>query len=181
MARRCGRPIRARRCWCRKGLEAGRAIGHTQPAARHRVQREVLPKNVGVGRIAIGDRVVGLCKGDSQMCARRARERFLCSSGGRDHRPLRAARWAAGIATYAPDETALDRKSRSTAQRHEQTTAFHEVLDLRKALQADSACDVVGFGGRTVTGSLRSLLVRHRTPLLRDAVDLLGKLQVHVP
>jgi hypothetical protein len=32
-----------------------------------------------------------------------------------------------------------------------------------------------------VTGSLRSLLVGHRAPGLGNALDLLGKLQIHVP
>ena len=50
----------------------------------------------------------------------------------------------------------------------------------RESFPADAAGDVVGRRGRAVTRRLLRLLERHRAPRLRNALDLLGQLEIDV-
>src|ERR1700726_829230 len=49
-----------------RSIKAGRAISHAQPSPRSAVQRKILPKDVGMLRVPIRDRVLRSRERDAQ-------------------------------------------------------------------------------------------------------------------
>ena len=106
--------------------------------------------------ISIRDRMIRLSECDPHMRAGRSRDGFLRRGRARRAAARRASRHAAGIATHAAHDAALERQHRAAAERDEQAAALDEVLDLGEALPADAAGDVVGRGGRADARRLRA-------------------------
>src|SRR5256884_8201760 len=72
-------------------------------------------------------------------------------------------------------------RSRAVAERDQQTPGIDEALQLGDAAPADAAGDVVGFGRSAETRRGAGLLEGHGAPGPRDALNLLGELEIDVP
>src|SRR4029077_3892397 len=113
-------------------IEAGSAIGHPQPVPRHIVKREVLAEYIGLHRITVGQRMIGLIESHAHMCTWGSRRRLLRCCGGIGSTALRTARHTAGGTAYAAYHASFQRKHGPAAQSHEQAAFLDEVLKLRK-------------------------------------------------
>ena len=49
------------------GVEASGAVGHAEPAARRVVEREILAEDVGAGRIAVSEGMIGALESDADV------------------------------------------------------------------------------------------------------------------
>ena len=162
-----------------RSVKTGGAIRHAQPAARQRVEREVLSEHPGTRRISIGYRMLRSRERHPHVCARRLRRCAL--RGGRGGFTTARGAWhTARLAAHAAHQPALEGQHGAVAERDEQSAGSHKLLQLGKSGVADAPGDVVGRGRSAQTRRGSGLLEGHRRPGLVEALDLLGEFKIHV-
>ena len=122
--------------------------------------------------------MVGLREGDAHVGAGVRATR--CAAAAEAFAAARRCAARLRIAPHAAHDPAFEGEHGAAAERDEQAAVLDEALELGEALPADAARDVVRLCGRAVARRLRRLLEGHRAPGLRQAVDLLGQLEVDV-
>src|SRR5690242_3334567 len=119
--------------------------------------------------------MIGTVEGDADVGAGSARGGVLRGRGGGRSPSLGAARNAPSGPADTTNDASFERQYGTAAQRDEQAAVVDEALDLREALPADAAGDVIGLGGSAEAGSFGSLFERHGAPSLGETLDLFGQ------